>query len=246
VTRAAVERVSVVCGCRDRHDALARALPTWLRSPRISEVIVVDWSSSTPVTVVTAHFADPRVIVARVEGEPRWVASMSHNLGVQIASGPILLRLDADYLLQPNFFRRHALEPETFFCGNWRRARVDNERHLTGTLYVRKSQLLRVNGYNERIVTYGYEDDDLFERLERSGLTRRDVDFDTVHHLAHPDARRTVDHDVRDLQQETARNKALARAHPWSAADRMTAWELERHPNGVIICRRPYRPDQTV
>jgi hypothetical protein len=233
-----LERVSVVCGCRDRHDALARALPTWLAIPEVSEVVVVDWSSAMPVTTVTAPLADPRVIVARVEGERRWILSRCLNLGLRIAAGPVVLRLDADYLLEPDFFRRHDLAPRTFFCGNWRRARVENERHLAGSLYVHKHHLMRVNGYNERIVTYGYEDDDLFERLQRTGLTRRDVDFDGVRHIPHPDALRTANQDVSDMQGETARNKELARAHPWSEADAMTAWDLQHDPSGVIVCRR--------
>ena len=85
------------------------------------------------------------------------------------------------------------------------------------------------NGYNERIVTYGYEDDDLFERLERAGLTRRDVDLDTVHHIPHDDLARTRHQDVVNVQAETARNKALAHSDPWSPADRMTGLDASRN-----------------
>jgi hypothetical protein len=142
-------------------------------------------------------------------------------------------RLD---VLERDFFHKHALTPEVFYCGNWRRARVDNERHLTGVLYVQKRHLLGVNGYNERIVTYGYEDDDLFERLERSGLTRRDIDLDTVHHIPHDDLLRTRHQDVANLYLETERNKALAHSRPWSAADRMTGWDCRETGDRDFAC----------
>jgi hypothetical protein len=228
-------RVSVVCGCMDRNQMLAEALPSWLALPEIGEVVIVDWSSPTPVRLLTTPLRDPRVKVIRVEGQSRWIASKSHNLGARAASGEVLLRLDCDYVLGPSFFETHKLSPRTFFCGNWRRARVDNERHLTGVLYLHKPDFLGANGYNERIVTYGYEDDDLFERLERAGLTRRNIDLDTIHHIPHDDMMRTRHQDVGSVEYETERNKILAHKQPWSAADRMTSWERRETGDGETV-----------
>ena len=224
--------VSVVCGCMDRNQMLAEALPSWLAHPEIGEVIIVDWSSPTPVRLVTAPLGDARVKVIRVEDQRRWIASKSHNLGVRAAAGDVLLRLDADYVLGPSFFRAHALAPRTFFCGNWRCARVDNERHLTGVLYVHRRHVLAVNGYNERIVTYGYEDDDLFERLELGGLSRRDIDLDTIRHIPHTDDLRTRHQDVGSVEFETERNKRLAHARAWTIADRAARWQLRDGGDG--------------
>jgi predicted glycosyltransferase involved in capsule biosynthesis len=216
---------------------LQQALSTWLACPEITEVIVVDWSSRTPVAEALAELVgDTRVQVARVVGQRRWIATKSHNLGARIASGDVLLRLDSDYLLGRDFFREHALGHGEFFCGNWHTARVENELHLTGALYVHRRHFLAANGYNERIVTYGYEDDDLFERLEGAGLKRRDFDLDTVHHLPHDDLARTKHQDIFDVYSETERNKTLAHRHPWSAADRMTAWDCRESEDGGTVC----------
>ena len=232
---ASAATISIVCGCMNRQETLQRALPTWLAAPEIDEIAIVDWSSADPVRRVTDTLGDPRVKVFRVEGQRRWIASKCHNLGLRVASGDVLLRLDADYLLEPAFFQKHALSDGVFFCGNWRRARTDNERHLTGALFVHRRHVLDLNGYNERIITYGYEDDDLFERLERAGLARRDIDLDTVHHIAHDDLARTRHQDVVNVQWETERNKALAHSCPWSAGDRMTAWERRAADDGGAV-----------
>src|SRR5215471_17913060 len=229
-------RLSIVCGCMNRQHMLERALPSWLAAPEVDEVVVVDWSSSTPVIETTQRFADRRIKVVRVLGRQRWIAAQSHNLGVRMASGEILLRLDSDYLLGRDFFGRHPLSDQSFYCGNWRRSRVENERHLTGALYVLRDHVLRVNGYNERIVTYGYEDDDLFERLHRAGLTREDVDYDTLHHIPHPDALRVKHQPITDVEREILSNRRLAHAYPWTSADRMTAWNVRRDGGGQLVC----------
>jgi hypothetical protein len=219
----------------DRGQMLQEAVPSWLALPDIDEVVIVDWSSRHPVRRTLAPIRDPRVNVVRVEGQRRWIASKSHNLGIRVASGDVLLRLDSDYVLEPTFMQEHALPERAFFAGNWRRARTDNERHLTGALYIRKQDLLGVNGYNERIVTYGYEDDDLFERLEAAGLTRRDIDLDTIQHLPHDDMLRTRNQDVVNLHAETERNKALAHERPWSTADRLTEWARREDEDGLAV-----------
>jgi hypothetical protein len=228
--------ISIVCGCMDRQMMLEQALPSWLALPEIGEIVIVDWSSPAPVRRMTLPLRDPRIRVLRVEGQRRWIASKSHNLGVRAASGDVVLRLDSDYVLEPSFLHKHPLSDGEFFSGNWRRARSDNERHLTGVLYVHRRHFMSVNGYNERIVTYGYEDDDLFERLEGAGLKRRDFDLDTVHHLPHDDLARTKHQDIFDVYSETERNKTLAHRHPWSAADRMTAWDCRESEDGGTVC----------
>jgi hypothetical protein len=233
--------ISVVCGCMDRTEMLQQALPSWLALVEIGQIVIVDWSSREPIRQMAAALGDPRLKVARVDGQRRWILSKSLNLGARVASGDVLLRLDSDHVLQPSFFDTHQLTDGRFFCGNWRHARTDNERHLAGVLYVHRRHFLAVNGYNERIVTYGYEDDDLYERLERAGLARQDIDRDTVHHIPHDDPLRIRHQDVRDVQAETERNKALAHSRPWTMADRMTGWDC-RETDGGIVCTKQQGP----
>lgn len=229
--------VSVVCGCMDRLGMLMQALPTWLAFPEIDEVIVVDWSSKEDVETAVAELKDPRARVARVSGQSRWKASLSHNLGVGLASGDWILRLDADYLLRAGFFERHPPAERAFYCADWRQARDENELHLTGTAFFTRRDFFEVNGYNERIVTYGYEDDDLFERLKASGLERKDVDHSMLWHIPHSDSLRTENQDVRDVRAETARNAALAHSLPWTSADVRASWLVQPSRSGGWECK---------
>jgi N-terminal domain of galactosyltransferase len=241
--------ISVVCGTKNRTEHLGLALSTWCRCPEISEVVVVDWSSDEPVM-----FQDPKITMVRVTDQPYWVASKCHNLGLRLARGEFVLRLDADDLLEPGFFKRHPLDQSSgvFYYVDQTKIRNENEIHLAGVIYATRCDFLKVNGYNERIVTYGYEDDDLVARLRLHGVRARPLDFDTLHHIPHDERSRLVNQpihehpelvvkpacvswtwDFHDLPGKSAQaNEALAKSQPWKATDRMACFRVVSVPGG--------------
>ena len=237
--------ISVVCGVMDR--PLEPALSSWLARPEVSEVVVVDWSSKIPF-----KHTDPRVVVVRVQGQAHWVASKCHNLGLLLAKGTFVLRLDADDVLHEDFFLKHPAPHFCFYYAELARARDDNETHLAGVVYARRADILAVGGYNERIGVYGYEDTDLVVRLARSspaGSARGPVplDFTTLHHIPHGDDLRfghqaASSFDDLEIRLAGARpwsynllgkgdkaimsNKILAEREPWTLHDRKASWNI--------------------
>lgn len=183
--------VSLVTCCMNREQNLIRALASWVVCPEITEIVIVDWGSNRPVREVLreARMDDPRIRVVRVEDEPRWILSYAFNLGFRVASCEKILKADADIVLDPAFFARNPLRSAQFIAGNWRVVDQD-QAHVNGFFYAHKRDLAAVAGFNEFITTYGWDDDDLYERLERHGLTRCDVDTGTIHHLPHSDEER--------------------------------------------------------
>ena len=246
--------ISVVCGVRDRLSYLLRSLPTWLACPEVGEVVVVDWSSAEPVVFADLP-SDDRVVVARVDGQEQWVASKCLNLGLDLARGGRILRLDADDLLERDFFAAHPSRPSSFYRFDDARSRDANERHLMGVVFADKEDILAVNGYNERIVTYGYDDEDLVRRLCASGLTALPLDLDTVHHVPHGDELRTAcqvvpgDLGVRPpweawnwkpgkvVDNLATRNRHLAKGRPWGPGDVRTGWVVELVAPGYYVCK---------
>lgn len=242
--------VSVVCGVMDRLDHLSRSLPTWLACPEVAEVVLVDWSSKVSVPL----HEDGRVRLVRVEGQQHWHPSKCHNLGVRLASHPVILRLDADVLLDTGFFAAHELvTPRSFYHLDLAGLDCTNEIHLAGVLYAARDVILGVGGYNERIVTYGFEDDDLFERLSAAGYESRYLDAHFLHHIPHTDEERVVNQDVSMFEgarpacfswawnlgvthRSIAHNRELARAKPWSVTDRVATFVVGLE--GRLLCCR--------
>ncbi len=206
-----VPGVSVVTCARNRTDNLLKALPSWLTCGEVDEVIIVDWTSDEPVikALEQADLLDPRVKVLRIEGEARWILSTAFNAGFRAAKHSKILKADADIILKDGFFARNILAPGTFLAGDWRNADPGQE-FINGFFFIARDALMAANGFNEMITTYGWDDDDLYDRLKEAGLNRIGVEVDTIAHLEHDDAART------GASENTFDN---ARAELWSRTD---------------------------
>ena len=164
--------ISLVTCAMNRSQNLIQALPSWLANAEISEVLVVDWSSTPPVAqeLQAAGIADPRIRILRIEGEENWVLSYAFNAGFRAAACDQILKADADIVLSRDFFQRNRLAPDTFFAGNWRNAKAD-QAHVNGFFYAPRAALHAVGGFNEHITSYGWDDDDIYDRLTGAGLS---------------------------------------------------------------------------
>jgi len=230
---------SVVCGVMDRQEHLLQVLPTWLACPGVDEVVLVDWSSRRPLEV-----DDPRVVVARARGQASWCASRCHNLGLSLATGDLIMRLDADDLLDPVFFLSHPPAVSSFYYADLSRiVRVDDV-HLSGVVLAPRSLFIEVGGYNERLLTYGCDDDDLVRRLSLCGALALPVDLSLVRHVAHENALRVKNQDVGffedgspasrswvyavdPLYRSVEYNKRELDRGSWSKKDEVTMWKIE-------------------
>lgn len=182
--------ISVVACCMDRNEFLSAALRNWLTSERIDEIVIVDWSSETPVEATLSDIDDPRIRLARVEGEPAWILSCAYNLAARLASRDRLLKLDADVTLSPDFFATNPLRDGMFYRGN-----AKQDGGLTGMAYLRREDFIAINGYSEYLRTYGWDDVDFFLRLQlKRGLAARTVKEGTSSHRPHGDPKRLARH----------------------------------------------------
>jgi glycosyltransferase involved in cell wall biosynthesis len=241
--------VSIVCGVKNRQEHLAKVLPGWCACPEVDEVVIVDWSSDERL-----NLCDHKLTMVQVTEQRYWVASKCHNLGLRLARGDLILRLDADDELEPEFFRRHPLGvcDGVYYFVDQRKIRNDNEIHLAGIVYAARNDFLKINGYNERITFYGYEDDDLVNRLREHGVRPVPIDFDTVHHLPHGEDERLGNQLIGSRPELVVKpecvswtwhqhgiagkaaqsNEAEAKARPWKATDKMSIFRVVAFPGG--------------
>lgn len=237
--------VSIVCGCRDRAGNLVQSAGTWACDPRVTEIVIVDWGSGAKEAMLISEIAGTLaargtwVKLVRVLYETTWQPGPCFNLGLRFASTDKVLKLDADVKLVLNvenratFFDEHVLEYETdFFAGDWLRARDDNERHLSGVVYAHRRALLQANGWNEKIVTYGYDDEDLYDRLGRLIMNRRRLNNGTLYHIPHTDTIRLQCQPgrVNSCLQEVEFNRQMAKSRPWRRDDALVCWEAAMVP----------------
>lgn len=177
--------ISLITAVMNRPENLEQALKNWVTFNIIDEIIIVDWSSDTSLHSIVEKYQDGRIHIAVVAGQKKWILSIAFNLAARLASRSIILKMDADVKLSSGFFTKHKLVPGIFFSGNWLNHRNINELHLNGILFLFRSDFFKVNGYNEYIRTYGWDDNDLYQRLTNNRLTKIDLDNDTLEHIEH-------------------------------------------------------------
>lgn len=135
--------ISIICACKNRYNALVLSLNSWLFYEEIKEIIIVDWSSDTPIGHLTK--LDPRIKVITVSDKQYFNQPQPLNLAASIATGEYILKMDCDYILNPyyNFFEKYSLKEKSFVSG--RSKIIDESRQFidesTGTYYMRSHDM---------------------------------------------------------------------------------------------------------
>jgi hypothetical protein len=171
-------RSSIITTCKGRLHHLRRTLPSFLQQPD-SEVIVVDYDCPDDTSGVCAR-EFPAVRVVKVDDAPRFNLSRARNLGAEAARGEWLAFFDADVAMAPDFFRR--LSPALDARGTFHRFFPNDFRTYSacGSCVVRREDYLAVDRYDEVFAGYSGEDQDLYFRLELSGVKGQKMEFDML------------------------------------------------------------------
>lgn len=222
--------ISVITAVRNRAERLRDAIKNWRTCPQISEIVVCDWTSAAPVSVPK----DVRMI--RVERERFWRIALALNLSAQYAVGELLLKLDVDYrIASPAFIERIRPTRGSFSHGGANIAKKHEDRYLCGTLCAWREDFWRVNGYNEQFVGYGYEDDDLYNRLRKTLGLRAHL-IRAEYGISH------LPHGSRFKEQPPgggwSRNRASAKAHQWSREDKRATYVTNAEHGPHIVVHR--------
>ncbi len=237
------EGVSLFTVVKNRTENLLYSLPTWLKNSEIDEIIILDWSSSVSVVSFLSEFKDERIKIFTAPNQPNWLPSHSRNLAARLTSRNRILKIDADAQLIGNFFEKHKLSEGSFYYSNWRRALNKNEQHLCGNFYCFREDFFKVNGFNEFITSYGWEDSDLYLRFENDLLLEPlCIDHSTIFHIPHDNMRHEYqDKIVNKIDEKTLSlikiriNKRLTEiGYKWTTSNIMSSFKVDPLSNFCV------------
>ena len=204
---------SIVCACMNRSRALELSVQSWVVYDSVHEVIVVDWSSDVPVTI-SRHKSRDKVNIIRVENQKQFSLSKAYNLAIKHTTGDEILKLDVDYMLNPynDYFAQNKLTPGMFITGDHKIGTLRDEhgfiRPLNGLIHIYKRDFNKVGGYNEDFQGYGYDDEDLYNRLTDINLNRKYLNNNPccVFHIPHSSQLSTDNYENKNITQTSRRN----------------------------------------
>ena len=224
--------VSLICVCKNRLESLRVSLSSWLLFDPIKEIIIVDWDSEEPIHNLTQLDPRIKVIRANNKkyfnlAQPLNLAA-SQATGDYILKVDTDYIINPYY----NFFESYSIDETCFVSGahdapdlvygpdqngEYAIDMAKNEfmnvvdyvncfsqyfRYLRGMLYVSRENFLKVNGYNESIDTYGFEDGDMETKLKSLGLEHKKISYDySLIHIPHSDKKR-IENCKYDLNDE--------------------------------------------
>ncbi|MCX6303963.1 MAG: glycosyltransferase family A protein [Bacteroidetes bacterium] len=247
--------ISLFTAVKNRRETLEESLKTWVTHDQVDEIIIVDWSSDESLLPLVQKYQNGKIILAVVRDQPRWILSHACNLAARLTSKSKILKMDADVKILPGFFEHHPLEPGMFYTGNWQIARDDNEKHLHGMSFMFRDSFFAVNGYNEFIKSYGWDDIDLYERLENHSLKRKDFSHDLLFHIPHENRTSLQNHitfikNISDTEKSLLNslvNRFLSSTYkPWTTGEKQLSFAVEAAANAVVYCTQDQEDENIV
>lgn len=195
----------------DRNSFLQQSLPTWLDQPAANEIVIIDWPNKEFALDVTKLFHDPRIRLLQIQNDDIYNKSIARNLAVKESKSDWVLYVDADILIDDKI--QIELKEDEFVQG-FQRPDGFQSGHRAGTALFSKDQYKSINGFDERMKAWGYEDEDFVQRLESAGYTRKSWMY-PLSHIDHDDSSRTTNFVIKDPSKSLARNRMLAEMDPW-------------------------------
>lgn len=188
------EGFSTITAVKDRPEPLRYSLPSWIDCPEINQIVLIDWGSKIPLIDTLAEmeipgYPDPRIVIGRVEAES-WRSSDALNVAISYyIERTTCVKLDADVVIvNEEIFN---LDASKLHVGHWQDSTKLNRNYLTGSFVTSTQNLWGIGGYDQNLSdSYGFEDDDLYARLEANGVVKSKMPLHYLYHLPHRDKKR--------------------------------------------------------
>lgn len=196
--------ISLVIPIKNRLPHLKECLPTWLNQTYTDfEIIIVDMSCPQfSGRWVDDNITDTRVRVHYKNVRPKyWNLCEARNEGIREAKGAIVGVFDADTLMQPTFIEESLsrLTERSFMNGN-------GVGHNHGCCIAHRYLFYEVGGYNELLKGWGFDDESLYRRMRKAGVTELTFKDELVYLIPHDDKMRVEYQNYKNIQASNHNN----------------------------------------
>ena len=222
--------VSIIVAAKNRTKNLYTTIKSWHELELISEIVVVDYSSETPINC--SEFAKVKLI--RVDGEKYFNLGKAYNLAFDFASGNIIIKIDADYELIDgswlDIFLRNPQSHNYFIVSDYLFS-----RYTSGFFVIHRSNYCY---FREDLNGYGYDEIDLHDRIiKHNPKLQKIIWFDIdkfIYHIPHDNAERVVNYKQNNHMKSEENNRNMCNIHSPTIPVRST---YSKHVNRIIYDR---------
>lgn len=230
--------ISIVTTYKNRRPHIESTLPTWLQQKynHPYEIVVVDYDTDDDVSefLSVQKTASSTITHIRCSKCPFFMLSHARNIGANYASGDWLFYVDIDCCLSDTAFEAIDQLISGYPMGYYFSA-VDAEVRKDiingGLMLVNKAHHMKICGFNEKMIGWGFEDIDYRQRMEKIGLTWKQLPESIYACMDHDDSKRVDEYKI-DKELSWTRNRQISLT-TWQDA-RFGHWsdiEIKRYKN---------------
>ena len=199
-------KIGVAIAVMNRTDRVLPCVKSWLASPLVDTITLVDWSSKQEVYFepsLNRLLMHPKIRILNVVGETSFIGiAHSYNLAIKYTDADMIVKADIDHVLKQDEFILECREAcRTGYL------RGDSDSYM-GLCAFTKNDFNTVGRYDERLKGWGYDDNSLYARLIKRGLQAYyyQAAKQYVYHIPHSDHMRTVNYPIKNMSLSQMRN----------------------------------------
>ncbi|MES2376041.1 MAG: glycosyltransferase family A protein [Bacteroidota bacterium] len=172
------------------------------------EFLLLDYNSSDGLqdyvkTELGEFILTKKLSYFRTEDPIRYNMSHSRNLAFKLANGEILCNVDSDNFTGPGFatyINEMFVKNDKIYLSTHGDSSIKND--VLGRICVKKDDFLNVNGYDESMLHYGFDDFDFSNRLQMNGLSKKTIsDQKFLNAISHSNAVRIQNFEIARLEK---------------------------------------------
>ena len=210
-----MNKISIALTVMNRTDRVFDCLYSWCLHSIFDDIVLVDWSSSNPVIddvkINSLISSKNNIKIIRVDNEKYFNQPAAYNIAIKNCKNDYILKLDIDHILindnLPVMFENMTKNLDnSFYCGE------DSTPEHFGIVFFSKELFDSVNGYDERLVGWGGDDNDIYCRMSKINTKIMMTKIsDYIYHNPHDDSLRVANYEIKNKWESLEKNKKLAR-----------------------------------
>ena len=151
------DNLTVVTCSMNRDIYLPKQVKATKNLKNLHKHLIINWSSDNKLNTELLNI-NPKVKIVNVKNENSWWLSRAYNFGFNLVDTSYIMKLDADTIIDAAKFNSIKVQDFDHIVFAKR-----NQGY--GNFFIKKSLIEEVNGFNEFIWGWGYDDIDLYKRL---------------------------------------------------------------------------------
>ena len=186
------DKISIVYGCKNRERNLIQSINSIINYDIIDDIVIVDFNTNVNLRdflkqKIDNKIFDEKITIIEVTNTTPWILSYCYNIGLLFVKNRKIIKSDSDYIFSKDCidYLYNCDLTNCFYSFDWSTAKTENQRHLNGFFYFDKEYLNKYGYFNQNIIFYGWDDDDLKNTWIKNKIEYKKLLFEDDSYLYH-------------------------------------------------------------